>query len=193
MISGNVTSTTTQDNLNFIVKALEDLQKVDVLVGIPQFKATRPGEPITNAELAFIHTHGVRNIAMRQEMQSNMDAGKTYHKAHEMYLQAHGSPLLNVPPRPIIEPAIEDDKVLISQLLGEAMTAFLEGDLQVGNEKLNHAGLEAQNACQDWFDSAKNNWAPNSPATIARKGSNKPLLDTGELRKSITYIVRKGT
>jgi hypothetical protein len=30
---------------------------------------------------------------------------------------------------------------------------------------------------------------PNSPATIARKGSSKPLIDTGQLRNSITSVV----
>lgn len=31
---------------------------------------------------------------------------------------------------------------------------------------------------------------PNAPKTIARKGSSKPLIDTGQLRQSITYVVR---
>lgn len=31
----------------------------------------------------------------------------------------------------------------------------------------------------------------NSPATIDRKGSDKPLIDTGQLRSSITYEVRR--
>lgn len=30
---------------------------------------------------------------------------------------------------------------------------------------------------------------PNAPATIARKGSDKPLIDTGQLRSSISYEV----
>ena len=31
---------------------------------------------------------------------------------------------------------------------------------------------------------------PNAPSTIARKGSNNPLIDTGRLRQSVTYKVR---
>jgi hypothetical protein len=30
----------------------------------------------------------------------------------------------------------------------------------------------------------------NAPATIARKGSDKPLIDTGQLRSSVTHRVR---
>lgn len=33
---------------------------------------------------------------------------------------------------------------------------------------------------------------PNSPWTIAQKGSSKPLIDTGQLRNSITYQVDIG-
>ena len=31
---------------------------------------------------------------------------------------------------------------------------------------------------------------PNAPATIEMKGSDKPLIDTGQLRSSITYVVK---
>lgn len=34
---------------------------------------------------------------------------------------------------------------------------------------------------------------PNAPSTIARKGSSKPLVDTGHLRQSITYQVERPT
>lgn len=36
-------------------------------------------------------------------------------------------------------------------------------------------------------------FVPNSPATIKRKKSSKPLIDTGHLRQSIRYVIeRKG-
>ena len=34
-------------------------------------------------------------------------------------------------------------------------------------------------------------WTPNAASTIAKKGSSRPLIDTGELRASITYKVEK--
>jgi hypothetical protein len=33
---------------------------------------------------------------------------------------------------------------------------------------------------------------PNAPATIRAKGSSKPLIDTGEMRQSVTYQIRGG-
>lgn len=32
---------------------------------------------------------------------------------------------------------------------------------------------------------------PNSPVTIARKGSSKPLIDTGEMRQAVTFKVEE--
>lgn len=32
---------------------------------------------------------------------------------------------------------------------------------------------------------------PNAASTIAKKGSSKPLIDTGQLRSSITYVIEK--
>jgi hypothetical protein len=46
-----------------------------------------------------------------------------------------------------------------------------------------------QNIVRAWFVDPKNGWPENSPITIAAKGSDKPLIDTGELRKAITYVV----
>ncbi|WP_027938109.1 hypothetical protein [Anaeroarcus burkinensis] len=33
-------------------------------------------------------------------------------------------------------------------------------------------------------------WTPNAPSTVAQKGSDRPLVDTGRLRQSIRHIVR---
>ena len=75
----------------------------------------------------------------------------------------------------------------------------MESNEEMAMKHLSLAGMYGQNASRSWFTNPKNNWPPNSPAVIAakkRKGSTepKPLIDTGDLRKSITYFVdRKGT
>ena len=38
----------------------------------------------------------------------------------------------------------------------------------------------------------KGPWTPNAPYTIARKGSSRPLIDTGQMRQSIRYQVSRG-
>jgi hypothetical protein len=32
---------------------------------------------------------------------------------------------------------------------------------------------------------------PNAPSTIAKKGSEQPLIDTGHMRQSVNYVVRE--
>ena len=34
-------------------------------------------------------------------------------------------------------------------------------------------------------------WVPNAPRTVREKQSAKPLIDTGLLRSSLTFVVRK--
>ncbi len=36
------------------------------------------------------------------------------------------------------------------------------------------------------------NFAPNAPSTIKRKGSSRPLIDTGHMRQSVRYVIKKG-
>lgn len=116
------------------------------------------------------------------------------------YIHTHGSPLRNIPARPIIEPALtaRGNKEPIQEELKLAAAAQLAGDSAKATQHLRRAGVLAQNAVRAWFTDSRNNWAPNAPSTIARKHSARPLIDTGELRpliatgelrKSMTYVV----
>lgn len=180
------------DKSQEVLKALNELKTMDVLVGIPEETSSEP-ERINNAELAYIHTHGIRKKKMIEEMEKDMSKGAKYSTAYAMYVQANGSPLWQSPPRPIIEPAIEDaqNNKVIAEELKKAIKEALNGDSIAAKTQLEKAGVIGQNVVRDWFTNPKNGWAPNSQKTIQRKGSENPLIDTGELRKSITYVVRK--
>ena len=172
-------------------RSLEALTRKEVYVGIPAEASSRPGDgSINNAELLYIHTHGVRRKEMRDEMDAMMDTGMKYSQAHKLYIREHGSPMLSIPPRPVLQPAIEDNKEYIGQLLAEAGKAILQGDAAAGETKLHNAGDFAAARAKEWFENPQNGWPPNSPRTIRRKGSDQPLVDTGEMRKAITYVVR---
>ena len=159
---GGVSSTSHMKELKGI---LDLIKSEDVLVGIPQAKASRAelGEKINNAELLFIHTNG--------------------------------SPIRNIPARPVIEPAINEKttKLTIMEHFKSAVVAAFEGNQQEFRTQLEIAGMVAQNAARAWFTNPANGWAPNAPATIKAKKSSRPLIDTGEMRKSIIYVVRRKT
>lgn len=143
-------------------KAMKFMKENSVYVGIPQEETTRDEDGITNAELLFIHTNG--------------------------------SPKNNIPARPVIEPAIKNDQERLTSMMKKASRLALEGDKQEAIRQLKLVGMRGQNISRAWFVNPDNGWAPNSPGVYRRKlakGSTdpKPLIDTGELRKSITYVV----
>ena len=187
----NCTVDTIFDGVPELLKALDELKNNEVLVGIPADKSFRKKEIIRNSELLYIHTHGIRRRSMRQEMQETMDNGSPYSEAYQLYIQEHGSPLWASPPRPVLEPAIEHSKDWIAEQLGKAAQAALDGDTKGVQDGLHKAGQVAENAARDWFTNPANGWAPNSPETMKLKGSNKPLIDTDQLRKAITHVVRR--
>lgn len=111
--------------------------------------------------------------------------------AELLYIHTNGSPANNIPPRPVVEPAIQDSKEEIGTLLKEAILKALEGDTGGAMAGMERAGTQGENAVKGWFTNPKNNWAENAESTKKRKGSSKPLIDTGQLRKSITHVVKK--
>lgn len=175
---------------------ITDLARLQIYVGIPEKTSVRKKGTISNAQLAFIHTHGARGSQMRRIMRASMNRGLSYGAAHSLYILRFGSPLWQIPPRPIIEPAIElkENREAILAELKKAATVALSTRQNFDKRKrvlyfLNRAGMTAQNAVRAWFVDPRNNWPPNAPSTIKRKGSSNPLIDKGELRKSITYAV----
>lgn len=148
-------------DLDFVRKALSNLSHARVLVGIPEAETSRPGQVVTNAGLMYIQTNG-----------------------------AHLPNGAVIPPRPVIEPAIEapDNRELIEEQLGLAAQAELDGKPDEMRRHLFLAGQLGSNAAKRWFRDPRNNWAPNAPSTIAAKGSDRPLIDQGELRRAITHV-----
>lgn len=80
----------------------------------------------------------------------------------------------------------------------EARMKFVRGiQRQVAKGKLdadtaaNRIGLRFQSEIQKRIRDTPGDWPALHPMTIKRKGSSKPLIDTGALRGSITYKVIK--
>ena len=97
----------------------------------------------------------------------------------------------------MIEPAIKDDANTLGKIMNNAFSYVLKGDKEAAIKEMKKAGMRGQNVSRAWFTSPKNGWPPNSPSTIrAKKRKHKkkgyeprPLIDTDELRKSITYFI----
>ncbi len=119
-------------------------------------------------------------------------AAKTdVNNAELLFIHTKGSPARNIPARPVLQPAIEaeDNKERIVKQLDVMIQAQLAGDREGAEKGATRAALAGQNAARRWFTDPRNNWAPDKPETIRRKGSDKPLIDTGALRAAIQGVV----
>lgn len=114
----------------------------------------------------------------------------TITNAELAFIHSKGSPINNIPPRPFLEPSIEHNLQAILAGQKQILNLALKGQTAALPAGFAALGLLGQNLAKRWFTDSRNGWAPNTPATIARKGSDKPLIDTGALRQAITYVVR---
>lgn len=146
--------------LKAIEEAIKELKRHEVLVGIPQEKSSRQGS---------------KGKATNAEL---------------LFIHTNGSPVRGIPARPVLQPAIEDDKEHVGEMLGKAIDAATSEKKEEIIPALERAGIYASGKCKAWFTNGGNGWQPNSKETIARKKSSRPLIDSAQMRKSITYVVK---
>ena len=195
-INAAIETVNTPTDEKLLETILKTLEKHAVYVGVPEDKGEREFVMSQNSVLLL----------------RNLQLGGQINNATLLYIHTHGSPVKNIPERPVIEPAIEDKENAsrLNKLLLNAAKEGIKGNEQGFLIQLGRVGMAAQNMCRDWFTNPKNGWHPNKPATIKgkiRKMSKKkkesallameqgevvdrPLIDTGQLRKSITYVVK---
>lgn len=154
--------TVLQDKIADIKKSFRDLPKKNLLIGIPENKDGRAAEQIGNADIGYINENG--------------------------------SAIQNIPARPFLLPGVKavQDEILKELAIGS--DAFLSGKSNALDEAYARAGLKAVSSVRATL-TAGDGYAPLSASTLkAReaKGATrtKPLIDTGQLRNSITYVVR---
>ena len=117
--------------------------------------------------------------------------------AELLFIHTNGSPVNNIPARPVIEPAIKNDQERISKMMKRAANLAFNGQYGEAIRQLKLVGMRGQNVSKAWFTNPDNGWPENSPLTKARKMKGKPegyeprpLIDTGQLRNAITYFVK---
>lgn len=94
---------------------------------------------------------------------------------------------LGVPRRAFFEAAREPIQMLFEASLKRAMPEINRGEVDF-NKFLDVVGVKAEHEVRRSIRDG--NWSPNSPATVARKGSDRPLIDTGAMVQNVTHIVK---
>lgn len=109
--------------------------------------------------------------------------------AELMYIHENGSPLQNIPARPVLQMTIDyTNKHLLSRTIDKALQAYVDStfDVNAATEVFEKLCLKMENYARKIIYSNDGRLAPNSPSVAKRKGGNHPLFDTGQLARSIT-------
>jgi hypothetical protein len=93
------------------------------------------------------------------------------------------------PERPFLRVGIRSGLETFRRLARVDLVGIAEGTLTM-DAALERQGAVAAGKVKEGFTTGE--WAPNAPSTIERKGSDRPGIDTGAYRQSITYQLDKG-
>lgn len=93
------------------------------------------------------------------------------------------------PERPFLRVGIRSNLDAFRRLGRIDLVGIAEGTMTM-DAALGRLGQLAAGKVKAGFTTGE--WAPNAPSTIARKGSDRPGIDTGSYRQSITYQVDRG-
>lgn len=155
---------TTVDGVAALMKALHALTGQDVLVGIPSTATARKekGEAADNAMLGYIHEFG--------------------------------APAANIPARPFLVPGVAAAADKINERFRKAAEAALTRDPGGVARNMVGAGMAAAASVKSLInDGIAPALSERTLAARQAKGykGTKPLVRTGQLRNSITYVMRK--
>lgn len=149
------------DGMGHLARLLKKAGATYIKVGVLGSTAHRTKGKQNNAEIGFIQEFG--------RMENPRILARSF---------------LRMPLKTHLRQEIEHSKTFNEQSIERAIA---DGNAKKMAKKL---GILAEKIVLESFEtSGDGKWAPNAPYTVAMKGSDKPLIDTGELRKSITSQV----
>jgi hypothetical protein len=150
------------DRVASVLKNIHKMERARVYVGIPADENARSDDKVGNAGIG--------------------------------YIQEFGSPAKNIPARPFLIPGVKAVEGEVADLLADGARNVLE-DRSI-EASLTKAGIKATNSVKQTITKGEGFAALSETTLRARKrrgvSRTKPLIDTGQLRNSINYVV-KGT
>lgn len=92
-----------------------------------------------------------------------------------------------IPARPFMTTTYDENRTKLNGIIGREYDKIIQGKSTV-YKSLNALGLYYEGLVKQKIRSIRT--PPNSPYTIAQKGSSKPLIDFGQMISAVTYEVR---
>lgn len=97
-----------------------------------------------------------------------------------------------MPARPYVDRAIATMQKRAGDLMKKAIADLIDGRAHTVVDALAPVGAAAVDEVTHEIDTATEWAAPLAQSTIDRKGHDRPLVDTGTIRKATTYTIRDG-
>jgi len=94
-----------------------------------------------------------------------------------------------VPPRPFMRLTFEEAWRRWSNSLRRRVRGYVRGKISLARV-LQRTGLDAKADVQETITTLRE--PPNAPMTVEQKGSDNPLIDTGQMRQSIRFEATVG-
>lgn len=175
---------TKQTKITYNLQGLDDLRKeigdsyiarVGILGGAAQEREEY--EVVVIGKKKYLK----KKVGIKQDL-SNSEVG---------VIQEFGSEKAHIPPRSFLRmPIAMKGKELVKAITGNmAKAAFEKGNIK-GIFKI--LGVAGELIVDDAFNtSGFGQWKPLADSTIRQKGSSKPLIDTSQLRRSISSDVKR--
>lgn len=93
---------------------------------------------------------------------------------------------VNSPSRPFMRMSVDDNAQEITSFCQAQVRKLGKGG--TAQEVLNSTGVYAKGLIQAKIGDGS--FTPNAPATVRKKKSDKPLIDTGRMRQSVNYVIQ---
>ena len=91
------------------------------------------------------------------------------------------------PARPFLRDSVDENEDVIRDQCGKELKKLTTG--ATAETVLKRVGALGVRLVQEKIVSGS--FKTNAPSTIRKKGSDKPLIDTGRMRQSVKYVVKK--
>ena len=116
--------------------------------------------------------------------------------AELMFIHENGSPIRNIPARPVLQLTIDYvNQNLLQNSIDKCIKIILDknADEQLIRQELEKLAIKIENYARKLIYSNDGRLAPNAPSVARAKGGNHPLFNTGQLARSITCrVVKEG-
>lgn len=94
---------------------------------------------------------------------------------------------VNMPSRPFMRKSVDENEGKIKSFVKSMKKELVSGTS--GEQILKKIGIFQKDLIQEKI--TEGDFAPNAASTVKKKGSSKPLIDTGRMRQSVNYVIKE--